>query len=58
MNTLMIVSMDQGKGFTEEALRPLPLFDLVERIAAAIAAFARRIAATAAPRLARARGSE
>lgn len=53
MNTLMIVSMDQGKGFTEEALRPLPLLELADRLGAALAAFLRRIA-TVAPRLAHA----
>jgi hypothetical protein len=54
MNTLMIVSMDQGKGFTEDALRPVPLFDLAERIGAALAAFARRVATIAALRPAQA----
>ena len=52
MHTMMIVSMDQGRGFTEEALRPVPLFDLVERLGAMLIAFARRLGTNATLRLA------
>lgn len=34
MNTLMITSMDQGKGFVAEALQPVPLFETAARVVA------------------------
>lgn len=54
MHTMMIVSMDQGRGLTEEALRPVPLFDLVERFGATLIAFVRRLGANAVLRSAHA----
>ncbi len=43
MHTLMIASMDQGKGFAEEALQPMPLFEAAARFAAALKALARTL---------------
>jgi hypothetical protein len=54
MHTMMIISMDQGKGLTEDALRPVPLFDLAERLGAALIAFARWLGTSPALRSARA----
>lgn len=54
MHTMMILSMDQGKGLTEEALRPVPLFDWAERFGAALIAFARRLGTNATLRSAHA----
>jgi hypothetical protein len=31
MHTMMILSMDQGKGLTEDALHPVRFFELAER---------------------------
>ncbi len=54
MHTTMIVSMDQGRGLIEEALRPVPLYALAERLGAALIALARRLGANATLRLAHA----
>jgi hypothetical protein len=43
MHTLMIVSMDQGKGFTEDALRgPVAFERTIAFLAAAVQLIARR----------------
>jgi hypothetical protein len=54
MHTLMIISMDQGKGFTEEALRPVPLFEAVAHLTAALIAVARTLRVRATVHLAHA----
>ena len=38
MNTLMITSMDQGKGFAADALQPVPMFETAARVAAMLKA--------------------
>ena len=54
MHTMMIISLDQGKGLTDYALRPVPLFELAWRIGTALIAFARRLGTDGSLRLARA----
>jgi hypothetical protein len=43
MHTMMIVSMDQGRGLPDTALRPVPVFALAGRFGAALIALARRL---------------